>query len=171
MYISIHRPYKESEDNFNTCFKKRMQNISRNEIGCTFGLIQSLNLTSKIPQCANKSQATKASESAMNYLIEGMQDPDKFGCPLPCSFSFYKFQLVYQHKNAFELFTGESRPKDVFCLYYYFDSLETEVKTESLIIDISSLIANIGGNLGLFLGFSCLSIFILTIDIIQKKMK
>ena len=148
-----------------------MQNLSENELGCTFGLIQSLNLTSKMPQCANRNQSTNAVANATNYLIKGMQDPDMFGCPLPCLFSYYTFQIVYQHINAFELFTGKSPPQNEYILYFYFNTLETEVKTESLIIDLSSLIANIGGNLGLFLGFSCLSIFILTIELIQKKIK
>jgi hypothetical protein len=148
-----------------------MQNLSENDLGCTFGLIQSLNLTSKMPQCANRTQSTNAVANATNYLIKGMQDPDAFGCPLPCLFSYYTFQIVYQHINAFELFTGKSPPQNEYILYFYFNTLETEVKTESLIIDLSSLIANIGGNLGLFLGFSCLSIFILTIELIQKKIK
>ena len=58
-----------------------------------------------------------------------------------------------------------------FWLYLYYDSLETEVKTESLIMDFPNLVAAIGGNLGLFLGFSCLSIFIVTIDFIKEKLK
>jgi hypothetical protein len=30
------------------------------------------------------------------------------------------------------------------------------------------LVANIGGNLGLFLGFSCLSIYVIFLDMLQK---
>jgi hypothetical protein len=78
--------------------------------------------------------------------------------------------LVYQHKNGFELFAGEPMSKD-FMIYFYFTSLETLVSSESLIVDFSDLIATIGGNLGLFLGFSCLSIYIHFLEILQKKIQ
>jgi hypothetical protein len=45
------------------------------------------------------------------------------------------------------------------------------VHTESLIVDVSNLIASIGGNLGLFLGISCLSLFLVLVDILGSKLK
>jgi len=58
-----------------------------------------------------------------------------------------------------------------FMIYFYFTSLETLVSSESLIVDFSDLIATIGGNLGLFLGLSCLSIYIHFLEILQKKIQ
>jgi hypothetical protein len=94
----------------------------------------------------------------------------EYGCPLPCSLSSYKATLQYTHKNAMELFTG-IKVDNEFWMYYYYDSMETEINTESLIVDMSNLIGAIGGNMGLFLGFSFLSLFLFTLDFIHEKIK
>jgi hypothetical protein len=133
-------------------------------------LFQSLNLTFKKPQCETKTEKFKSTKAVISHLQAGLLDPDRFGCPLPCSYSYYKIRLVHTHKNAFELFTGKP-PEDQHYLYFYFDSHETEILTESLFVDFSSLVAHIGGNLGLFIGFSCLSIFILIVEIIGNRFK
>jgi len=46
---------------------------------------------------------------------------------------------------------------DYAILYVYYATLDTEIRTETWMVDFISLLSNIGGNLGLFLGFSCLS--------------
>ena len=106
----------------------------------------------------------------MAIFFRGMQDFDRIGCPLPCSYSNYLADVVYQHKNAYELYTGNKYP-NYFLLYYYYLSLDTVVSSESLIVDLANLIANVGGNLGLFLGFSCLSVYIAFLDFLQRKMQ
>ena len=69
-----------------------------------------------------------------------------------------------------ELYTGQ-KVNEEFWMYYYYETMETEINTESLIVDMSNLIGAIGGNMGLFLGFSFLSIFVFTLDLIQSKIK
>ena len=99
-----------------------------------------------------------------------MQNLDEFGCPLPCSHFTYSINLVRQHKNAFELFTGENRTED-YHLYFYYSSLESDVESENLIVDFPNLVANIGGYLGLLLGFSCLTIYLSVLDLAKAKIK
>jgi hypothetical protein len=43
-------------------------------------------------------------------------------------------------------------------------TLSVEEQTETLVFDIGSLLAAAGGNLGLFLGFSCLSLLFSCLD-------
>jgi hypothetical protein len=43
-------------------------------------------------------------------------------------------------------------------------TLSVEEQTETLVFDIGSLLAAAGGNLGLFLGFSCLSLLFSCFD-------
>jgi len=61
-----------------------------------------------------------------------------------------------------------------FGLYYFYKTLQIEEKVETLIFDFGGLLASAGGNLGLCLGFSSLSIFYSIIHLIYiliKKIK
>ena len=66
-----------------------------------------------------------------------------------------------------------SNPKDFNQNYYtiaiMYNSLDVEKQEETLIYDFGNFLAAIGGNLGLFLGFSCLSIIFAGVDLIMKK--
>jgi hypothetical protein len=46
--------------------------------------------------------------------------------------------------------------------------MDVEKQVESLIYDAGNFFAAVGGNLGLFLGFSCLSIIFATIDFLVR---
>ena len=43
--------------------------------------------------------------------------------------------------------------------------MDTEVRTETLVYDTVNFLSAIGGNLGLFVGFSCLSVVFTLIDL------
>ena len=58
-----------------------------------------------------------------------------------------------------------------FELFYYYDDLNTRVLKEYFILDISSVLTNIGGNLGLFLGYSFLTILLASIEAFKDIMK
>jgi hypothetical protein len=45
-----------------------------------------------------------------------------------------------------------------------YDTFSVEEHFETLVFDIGSLLAAAGGNLGLFLGFSCLSLLLSCLD-------
>ena len=49
-------------------------------------------------------------------------------------------------------------------LILVYETLSVEEHFETLVFDIGSLLAAAGGNLGLFLGFSCLSLLISCLD-------
>ena len=95
---------------------------------------------------------------------------EDYGCPLPCIITSYQATLLYTHKNAMELYTSNKINED-FWLFYYYETMETEINNEMLIVDVSNLIGAIGGNMGLFLGFSFLSIFVFSLDFIHAKIK
>jgi hypothetical protein len=135
-------------------------------VKCSTALIQGFNFSSKMPMCPQQ-VSRETTKSSIDLFISGMKHLEDFGCPLPCSVSSYRAELFHQHKNVFEVSSAEPLAED-FVLYYYFSSLDTDVNTETLIIDFPNLVANIGGNLGLFLGFSCLSIYVMFLDMLQK---
>ena len=75
---------------------------------------------------------------------------DKTGCQRPCTYRRYEFigqpQLAGFETNDF-----------LFSLFSY--SNYTRVETEELIYPLSSLVAEFGGTLGLFIGFSFMTLW------------
>jgi hypothetical protein len=51
-----------------------------------------------------------------------------------------------------------------FYFEFFYDSLAVEERFETLVYDTGSLLASAGGNLGLMLGFSCLSVLMAALD-------
>lgn len=51
---------------------------------------------------------------------------------------------------------------------YMFETMELQVKEEYVIYDFVGMISSIGGNLGLFIGFSFFDAFCWLLDLIQK---
>jgi hypothetical protein len=49
---------------------------------------------------------------------------------------------------------------DEFYVFLAYETLHVEKRIEILLVDVESFIAATGGNLGLFLGFSCFSCFL-----------
>lgn len=54
-------------------------------------------------------------------------------------------------------------------IYIYYSTVNTIVKEEVLVHDKISMIASIGGSLGLFLGFSFLSVGLFLLQKLQEK--
>ena len=83
-----------------------------------------------------------------------ISDPEEIkqitGCPKPCFYKKYSF-------------LGEPSPSDFRSEHYIFSlwavSDKTNVETEELIYPSSSLVAEFGGTLSLFLGFSFISLW------------
>ena len=74
----------------------------------------------------------------------------------------YSLNLKYYHENSESPFSqGSEKTTDArrsFVLFYYFNSLLLEERIETLVFDLGDFFSSAGGNLGLFLGFSCLSV-------------
>lgn len=45
----------------------------------------------------------------------------------------------------------------------------TETKTDKVLVDLGALISAVGGNLGLFLGFSCFATLLKVLDLIYRR--
>ena len=56
-----------------------------------------------------------------------------------------------------------------FELSVYYNNLEIEERTETLIYDLSTFLSAAGGNLGLLMGFSCLSVLLALIKCLTDK--
>ena len=89
-------------------------------------------------------------------------------CPLPCQQKNYQFIVRYFHLNSwFDYITNETVPNFIYFNLGY-ESFIVEVSVETWMYDAGNFLTAIGGNLGLLLGFSCFSMLLGFIRIIQK---
>ncbi len=83
-------------------------------------------------------------------------------CPLLVSVSDLNVDLNLVHSNSVIDPLNEQQldvnKSFVFSFCYLF--MDVEEKTETLVYDLGTFLAALGGNLGLALGFSCLSILL-----------
>ena len=91
---------------------------------------------------------------------------------MPCKRTSFDINLNLYHKNSvidpFDEFHYNSR--DIFMLRFYYDSINVEERVVTLVYDLSSFLAAAGGNIGLALGFSCLSLLLSSIRLITEWM-
>lgn len=168
-FVYFQRVYSDKEEKFTDCFRNRIQKTFEENLACQSALINQIRLSPYKPQCTPEASRNGTS-AALDLIVDAMQRLDDIGCPMPCSQTTYSGNLMTQHTNAFELFTGEKRTQD-YLLYFYYSSLESDVEAESLIIDFPNLIANVGGYLGLLLGFSCLTIYLYLLELAKIKLR
>ena len=81
------------------------------------------------------------------------------GCKRPCSYKEYKFLNTNLKEFSYYYTQTMDYPKDqvVFCLWAV--SPYTQLEEEVLVFPFQSLMAEFGGSLGLFLGFSFMTIW------------
>jgi len=124
--------------------------------------------------CDDKYSALNTSIQFLNIVKEFIGNPPQFGCLPPCRITNFKIELKYYHRNSWSMFEDLMPVGRDFNLYYFYSTLQIEEKVETLIFDFGGLLAAAGGNLGLCLGFSCLSVFysmIRLFSLMKKKLK
>ena len=92
-------------------------------------------------------------------------------CPIPCQRTSYDASIEFLHKNSFFDFGnsfGENFFDEHVLLSLEYGTLLIEEHTENLVYDITNFLAAAGGNMGLFLGFSCLSMFLGLLKVFKK---
>jgi hypothetical protein len=121
--------------------------------------------------CRDKTEAFEFLDTFTNFVNDVVDNPESIGCPLPCRQVHYKTSLDYVHKNGWQIFDDEENSTvkrvDHFSLEYRYSTLFVEERIESYDYDVGSFLAAAGGNLGLFLGFSCLSVLFAAIKWIK----
>jgi hypothetical protein len=93
------------------------------------------------------------------------------GCPNLCLQVSYTFAFTNYHQNSW-VDTNKIYPPNFSQNYYplilLYGTLDIEKHVETLVYDAGNLFAAVGGNLGLFLGFSCLSIIFGGINLLRR---
>jgi len=67
--------------------------------------------------------------------------------------------------------TFEDYPPKTVHANIFFETILTEIKSETFLVDFGNLLSSIGGSLGLFLGFSCYTSITFILEYIFKQQK
>ena len=147
-------PCKESHDyTFTNCIKTRTTEVVE---GCHLRWEKSNR--SDIPLCDKEQWFRYGLEQDKYFMMEQTQLVDYTECPLPCSYKEYK--LV---ETPISRILGDTE----CTLDIIFASRVVVVEKEESTFPFQSFVAECGGCLGLFLGFS----FLLVLDALMQGMK
>jgi len=83
------------------------------------------------------------------------------GCLLPCTYELYSLQHLkyeFEERENFDFGIGLTNGTAYGIQIFYLDDMTTE-EEEFFAFDVYSLLGEIGGAIGLFLGWSCRGIF------------
>jgi hypothetical protein len=155
---------------FVQCSKQQLWRNLPPNINCTVAdMYKIIPKNATMQECSNTDIAHDAYLSYSQYLNEFVTQPWKYGCQVPCRQTHYRIMLEYYHKNNAILFKdmikfGEGH----FTFLPIYSTFMIEEEIEKLEYDFGSLLVSAGGNLGLFLGFSCLSVLFFVIEWFQK---
>jgi len=114
-----------------------------------------------LSECQNSSSA----ENALSFLRDILTkfNANFLECEIPCKQTWYDLDVASFLKNSILTMSGPEIWNDVIVIVYY-KTLNTEVRTETLLYDAGSFFAAAGGHLGLTLGFSCFSTILYVIS-------
>ena len=151
-------PCNEDDDYIvNLC----LRNFMEQQVGCKIPWIED-NADQRLKKCSSLSEYVQILDhyNSLSALDEFKQVSRRTGCLAPCS---------YTHVRRY----GDLILQDVANETMYILTLAStriKVLTEHQYPDFASLIADIGGTLGLFLGFSFIMVWDSTIELISKIM-
>ena len=117
--------------------------------------------------CTSESEAWKTYTTFDDFLDNLFGGFNTYKCNLPCKVISYTIDIDYRHNNSI-VTRYENQTDDGFQLHFYYKTLKVEEKTETLVYDVGNFLTAAGGNLGLFLGFSCLSVLFTLIEIAEN---
>ena len=156
---------------FSKCCKQNLWKNISNNVSCTIAEMKPIMpANSTMSECSNSSIAENVYWTYDKLLEKFLPKTSEYNCPIPCRQTSYQVKLKYFHQNNV-LLPSElaNKSKGHFTLYTFFPTFTAEEKIESLECDLASLLVSAGGNLGLFLGFSCLSVMITITEWLLSK--
>jgi len=124
--------------------------------------------TSSMPECNDEPSGQNTYAEFYVKMYNNNREDWLNTCPIPCNQTVYDIDLQRYHRyNMPKPIKDESGQQGIMLSLKY-ENLATEEQVETLIYDATNFLAQAGGNLGLFLGFSCLSLLIKIINFVEK---
>jgi hypothetical protein len=168
-YYTVDKENHNENKEFYYCLKSQMLTKLKMNIYCTIPGISTLipeNATlSDFDECPDTNSA-RGTTTDIWYVFQGViGNTSEYNCTLPCQHIGYNIKILDYHRNS--LYNKFYDPA-IFTLYVNYMTLMVEDRTETLNYDVTNFLAAAGGNLGLMLGFSCLSILYLILECFEK---
>ena len=139
-------------------------------LNCVIPGLEKFILGTELKECTNKNSARHAFEKFLDIKTNFSANVAMYGCSLPCTTVSFGFDVFTIHRNSWIDTNDEPEvPLGVFQFRFYFSLLEVEESVVTLVYDLETLLASLGGNLGLFLGFSCLSVMISLLQMLKRS--
>jgi len=160
-----------SAQDFIECSKANFLKKNLDSINCTiFNMKEFMDpADTPLPLCKNESTAAETFNTLKERLSETSEPYSIKGCAVPCTQISYNYKLEYYNIKSWYQ-TMNANNEGTFLLHFLYRRLDTEEQTETIIYDIGSFLTAAGGNLGLFMGFSCLSIILTAIEYIAASL-
>jgi hypothetical protein len=163
-----HRCLKWSMYKFLNCAKKLFIEENLPKINCTIYNFKEFMDPAIVdmPPCNTTESAAEMYEFLMEYYNSNFLWESKDSkCPVPCMQTNYNYEINFYSKRSFsDPIKPDVEESKYFDLSVFLTKMEIEERTETLVYDMVSFLSAAGGNLGLFVGFSCLSVIFALID-------
>jgi hypothetical protein len=156
---------------FVNCCKEALWSKIQYKLNCSvFYLDQFHGGITNLTSCNSKQMAKSTISLMAEHLVNMSVNTQLFGCPLPCFRISYSLDVNYYHENTVGAnYLFENVPASNFTVYFFFRSPWIEERIETLTYDLGGMLAAAGGNLGLMLGFSCLTLVFGIINWVKKN--
>ena len=105
------------------------------------------------------------------FLLDNLKNESDSTCLRPCTTVSYKATFRKMHHNSRTLSDETNEIKDWIGFGLVYGNVQVTTNHEYYVTNTEALISNIGGFLGLFLGFSCLSIINWILDNVKEYFK
>jgi len=154
---------KYSTEEFIQCSREKFLENFLKTINCTIINMRELvnPSTTHLPLCSNERSAVETFSQLMSSITQTAFPSSKTGCTVPCTQTSYDYNIeYYSAKSWFHPAYPDQNTDNIFLLNFLYRRLDTEEQTEAIVYDIGNVLTAAGGNLGLFMGFSCLSIIL-----------
>ncbi len=119
-------------------------------------------------QCKLKKDAKQTFKAFTDVIYDFLAYTERYGCPVPCDEPSYEISLKYFHETSFPDYHKPENFTNTFFLLLFYETFDTVENKETLVYDVGDLFAAAGGHLGLFLGFSCLSLLMQILDYVLE---
>ena len=115
---------------------------------------------SVLPECTDAISGQNTMEVAFEKILFTLDEEWLRNCPMPCNQTVFELNLQKFHKHNMPVSYKDQTGTTGVAFLLKYESLVIEEHEETLVYNTANFLAQTGGNLGLFLGFSCLSLLL-----------
>lgn len=141
-------------------------------VNCIIPGIYKFTNDTQLNECTDWRSASETFQNFLDIKYDFIASNSKHGCPLPCTEVSFVFETFYLHRNSWIETKQETElPNGVYQIKISYSSLHVKERVVTLVYDLENFLTSLGGNLGLFLGFSCLSLMLIAVELTKKFKK